>query len=65
MVAKLTLLVCSYLMKIIYIYIYIYELVTVVQGDPMAPFSLATTPNLEEGANTFPISLYLPLIRTL
>ena len=47
----------------IYIYIYIYmkvKLVTVVEGDQKAPFSIATTPRYWGGHYSFPwiVSLY-------
>ena len=35
-------------------YIYIYKLVTVVEGDEKAPFSFAKTPNCKESATPFP-----------
>ena len=40
----------------IYIYIYIYKnvkLATVVEGNPKAPFSMATTPRCREGRYSF------------
>ena len=40
-------------LKIIYIYIYI-NLVTLVEGDSKAPFSIATTPNYRGGRYSFP-----------
>ena len=42
------------------IYIYKVKLVTVVGGDPKAPFSIATTPKCRGGCYFFPwiISLY-------
>ena len=30
------------------------KLVTIVEGDPKAPFSIATTPMCREGRNSFP-----------
>ena len=39
---------------LIYIYIYIVKLVTVVEGDPRAPFSIATTPRCKGGRYSFP-----------
>ena len=42
----------------IYIYIYIYKLqvklATIVEGDPMAPFLIATTPRCRGGHYSFP-----------
>ena len=38
----------------IYIYIYIVKLVVVVEGDLMAPFSIATTTRCREGRYSFP-----------
>ena len=38
----------------IYIYIYKVKLVTVVEGDPKAHFSLATTSRCREGCYSFP-----------
>ena len=43
----------------IYIYIYIYKLVTVVEGDLMAPFLIATIPRCRGGRYSF--SLRAPL----
>ena len=54
-----------------YIYIYIYivskvKLATVVEGNQMAPFSIATIPRCRGGRYSFPwIAPLLPLIRTL
>ena len=42
--------VCVY----IYIYIKLVKLVTVVEGDPKAPFSIATTPRCRGGRYSFP-----------
>ena len=40
--------------KAILIYIYKVKLATVVEGDPKAPFSIATTPKLRGGRYSFP-----------
>ena len=37
-----------------YIYIYKVKLVTLVEGDPKAPFSIATTPRCRGGRYSFP-----------
>ena len=37
-----------------YIYIYIYKLAAVVEGDQNAPFSIVTTPMCREARNSFP-----------
>ena len=42
--------ICIY----IYIYIYIYKLATIVEGDPKAPFSIATTPRCRGGRYSIP-----------
>ena len=41
--------------KQIYIYIYIYKLVAVIEDDLKAPFSVATTPSFREGHYSFPM----------
>ena len=41
------------------------KLMTIVEGDPEAPFSVATTPKCRVGRYSFPGLLHLPLIRTL
>ena len=49
----------------IYIYIYIYKvkvkLATIVEGNPKAPFSIATTPRCRRGRYSFPGLLYFTL----
>ena len=45
----------------IYIYIYIYKLATIVEGDPKAPFSIATTPRCSGGRYSFPWFLHFTL----
>ena len=48
----------------IYIYIYIYskvKLATIVEGNPKAPFSIATTPMCRGGRYSFPGLLYFTL----
>ena len=42
---------CLYIYKYIYIYIYI---VTIVEGEPKAPFLIATIPRCRRGRNSFP-----------
>ena len=37
------------------------KLATLVEGDPKAPFSIATTPNVGEGASPFPGLLHFTL----
>ena len=50
----------------IYNFIYIYiKLVTLVKGDPKAPFSIATTPSWRVGRYSIPWIAPLPMIRTL
>ena len=56
------------LMFIIYIYIYIYKLklATLVEGNPKAPFSIATTSRCRGGCNSILwIAPFLPLILIL
>ena len=36
------------------IYIYIYKLATLVEGDPKVPFSIVTTPRCRGGRYSFP-----------
>ena len=45
----------------IYIYIYIYKLMTVIEDDQKAPFSIATTPRCRGGRYSFPwiVPLYI------
>ena len=43
------------------IYIYIYKLATIVEGNPKAPFSIATTPSCRGGRYSFPGLLYFTL----
>ena len=38
----------------IYCYVYIHKLVTVVEGDPKDPFSIASTQRSKGGRNSFP-----------
>ena len=38
----------------VYIYVYIVKLVTVVEGDPKVPISIATTPRCSGGRYSFP-----------
>ena len=45
----------------IYIYIYIYKLATIVEGNPKAPFSIATAPRCTGGRYSFPGLLYFTL----
>ena len=47
--------VCIY----IYIYIYIYKLATIVEGNPKAPFSIATTPRCRGVRYSFPGIIYI------
>ena len=52
--------ICLYVYIYIYIYIYIYayickvKLATIVEGDPKAPFSIATTPRCRGGRYFIP-----------
>ena len=66
---------CIYIYVYIYIYIYIYvcvstciyryikkvKLATIVEGNPKAPFSIATTPRCRGGRYSFPGWLYFTL----
>ena len=48
--------ICTYI-YVIYMYIYIYskvKLATIVEGDPKAPFSIATTPRCRGGRYSIP-----------
>ena len=47
--------------KIIYIYISKVKLATIVEGNPKAPFSIATTPRCRGGRYSFPGWLYFTL----
>ena len=50
----------------IYIYIYMHKkLVTIVEGDPKAPFSLATTPRYQRGHYSFPCITPFTLVQYL
>ena len=46
--------VCIYICVNIYVYIYSSKLATIVEGDPKAPFSLATTPRCRGGRYSIP-----------
>ena len=45
----------------LYIYIYKVKLATIVEGNPKAPFSIATTPRCRGGRYSFPGWLYFNL----
>ena len=44
----------SYIKKKYINKLYIYKLATIVEGDPKAPFSIATTPRCRGGRYSFP-----------
>ena len=46
--------VCVCVCVYIYIYIYKVKLATIVEGDPKAPFSIATTPRRRGGRYSIP-----------
>ena len=49
----------------IHIYTRLVSWPILVEGDPKAPFSIATTPKCREGATPFPELLHLLVIRNL
>ena len=58
---------CMYMSVCVYLYIYVYisNLANIVEGEPKAPFSLATTLRCKGRCYSFPGLFHLPMIRTL